>query len=118
MGEVGEAGEAPPTRMVLMGRSGLAEGFALIGFETWPEATEADVEAQLGEMLRNRENAFVLLEPELARCDCPSLRRARGESGRVVVVEIPPLNAPEAYRPEVEDLLVRMLGSQALEEPE
>jgi vacuolar-type H+-ATPase subunit F/Vma7 len=113
-----EAPEAPPTRMVVMGGSGLAEGFALIGFETWPEATEADVEGLLADLLRRRENALVLLEPELARCDCPSLRRARQESGRVVVVEVPPLHAPGSYRPEVEDLVVRMLGAQALEDPE
>ena len=110
------AGEAPPTRLIAMGRSGLTEGLALIGFETIADATAADVEQLLNELLQRRERALVLLEPYLARCDCKALQRIRSEGGRIVVTEAPPLHAPGNYHPMIEDLVLSVLGPTALEE--
>ena len=113
----GTAGEGG-TRLIAMGGAALTEGFALIGFETWPDATREDLERVLTELVRRRERALVLLEPDLARCGCGILARVRAEGGRIVVTEIPVLHAPLEYHPVVEELVVSVLGPTALEERE
>ena len=102
-------------RLIAMGRAALAEGFALLGFEIRVDATRDDVESMLAELIRTRESALVVLEHELARSGMPNLERVRREGGRIVVTEIPPLHAPADYRPPVEDLVRRVLGSRVLE---
>lgn len=102
--------------MIAMGSAALTQGFALVGFETWPDADVATLGRVLEELLHNGQRALVLLEPELARCDCPQLLRVRAESGRIVVAEVPALHAPEAYHPLIEDLVTSVLGAGALEE--
>jgi vacuolar-type H+-ATPase subunit F/Vma7 len=92
-------------RLIAMGGAALMQGFALIGFETWPDADEHTVERVLTDVLRKRQRALVLLEPHLARCDCAALRVVLTEGGRIVVSEIPPLEKPQDYRPVVDDLL-------------
>lgn len=104
------------TRMIAMGEAALMQGFALVGFETWPDATAEDAEALIGEVLRRGQKALIVLEPALVRDAGPALDQARREGGQVVVTEVPPLRAPQSYRPEVEDLVVSILGSGALEE--
>lgn len=104
------------TRLIAMGSSALMEGFALIGFETWPEAGEDDVEQVLAELVRCRRRALIFLEPRLARCGGAMLQKVRNQGGRIVITEVPPLQAPGEYHPEVEDLVVSLLGSGALEE--
>ena len=41
----------PGTRLIAMGSAALTEGFSLIGFETWPEANEEDLDAELASQL-------------------------------------------------------------------
>ena len=60
-------------RLIAMGRAALAEGFALLGFETRVDATRDDVESVLAELIRTREHALVVLEHELARAETPNL---------------------------------------------
>ena len=103
------------TRLIAMGSAALVEGFGLIGFETWPDADQERLEAVLEELVRHKERALVLLEPHLARCDCHILERVLDEGGRIVVTEVPPLHAPEAYHPTVEELVTSVLGPTALE---
>ena len=114
MSRPGDAGH--DTRLIAMGSAALMEGFAVIGFETWPDAVPQDVESVLATLSRGKERALVLLEPSLARTGTPALQRLRREGGRIVVVEVPPLQAPQAWRPEVEDLVVGFLGPGALEQ--
>lgn len=102
-------------RMIAMGGSALMEGFALIGFETWPNADVADVEHLFAELLSKQQQAIVLLEPDLSRSDCPSLNLARKKGGRIIVTEVPLLHAPGDYHPLVEDLVTEVLGPMALE---
>lgn len=102
-------------RLIAMGAEALVEGFALLGFEVRMNANEEDVESVLADLIRTRESALVILEHELARSETPNLERVRREGGRIVVTEIPPLHAPADYRPPVEDLVRRVLGSQVLE---
>lgn len=101
--------------VALVGRP-LAEGFGLLGFETVPDAGAADVEQVLGDMVRARETALVVLDQALARGEGPVLARVRREGGHIVVVEVPPLEAPADYEPPVEALVRRVLGVHVLEE--
>jgi vacuolar-type H+-ATPase subunit F/Vma7 len=104
------------TRLIVMGSPALVEGFALIGFETWPNATIKDVESLLAELERGQEKALIFLEPMLSRCQSAQLSRVRAESARIIVTEVPPLHAPGDYHPAVEDLVIKVLGPDALEE--
>jgi len=40
----------------------------------------------------------------------------RNEGGRLIITEIPPLQAPGSYQPAVDDLVRSALGPSALEE--
>jgi vacuolar-type H+-ATPase subunit F/Vma7 len=113
-----ESPEERRTRMIVMGDPSLTDGFALVGFETFPNATEGDLEALLNELVRRQESALILLGPELARCECDILDRVRNEGGHIVVTEVPPLYAPEQYHPMIEDLVVSVLGPGALRDNE
>ena len=104
------------TRLIAMGSPALIEGFALIGFETWPRGTQEDLERLLGELEQARDKALVFLEAGLVDQLSARLARIRAESPRIVVTEIPPLQAPGDYRPAVENLVVKVLGAGALEE--
>lgn len=107
---------APPTRIIAMGSAALAEGFGLIGVETYVNATPEMLESLLAELVNRREKALLYIEHDLARSGGPWLARVRDRGGRIVVVEIPRLNAPRAYHPLVEDLVRSVLGPGALEE--
>ena len=103
------------TRLIMMGSAALTTGFSLIGFETWPDANYEQLEELLTELQRKGETALVFLEPELANCDCSILHDIQKKGGHIVVTEIPPLNAPGDYRPQVEDLVISVLGRSALD---
>jgi vacuolar-type H+-ATPase subunit F/Vma7 len=111
-----EAESGGRTRMIAMGSAALTEGFALVGFETWPDATEDELAEVLGGLLKRREKALVFLEPCLARCKCAELNRVQAEGGRIVVTEVPPLHAPGTYHPAVEEMVVSVLGPAALDD--
>lgn len=103
-------------RLIAMGGEALAEGFALLGFETWANATPEDVEQVITDLLRSQERALVFLEHGLSRCKLQCVDRIRREGGHVVITEVPPIRTPEDYHPPVEDLVLRILGPSALEE--
>lgn len=102
-------------RLIAMGSAPLMQGFALIGFETWPDADESTLETVLTGLLRERQRALVLLEPNLARCECTALKIVLSEGGRIVVSEIPPLNAPDDYQPALDELLATAIQGGAQE---
>ncbi|WP_456413759.1 V-type ATP synthase subunit F [Thiolapillus sp.] len=103
------------TRLIMMGEAALCAGFSLIGFETWPDASPDQLDALLRELVEREETALVFLEPALARCDCALLQQLQHRGSGIVITEIPPLNAPRDYRPQVEELVVSVLGKNALE---
>lgn len=105
---------ANETRIVAMGSTLLMEGFALVGLETWPDATSADVETVIDELLRQRQKALVLLESDLMRDPGPVLARAIHRSDHIIIAEIPSLPSPEDDRPAVEALIRKLLGPRAL----
>jgi vacuolar-type H+-ATPase subunit F/Vma7 len=102
-------------RLIFMGSHALADGFALLGFETFPDATTDRVESLLSELLKNKDKALVFLEDNLTRQPGPAFLRARSEAASIIITEIPPLSTPETYRPSVEDLVARVLGPSVLE---
>ncbi len=104
------------TRLIMMGEAALCNGFSLIGFETWPDASPDDLEALLERLQEDGETALVFLDPRLARCHCKALERLQHHGGGILVTEIPPLNAPGSYRPQVEELVISVLGKGALEQ--
>lgn len=101
-------------RLVVLGSAGLAEGFSLIGAEVYPDADAERVEAVLAELWASGAAALVLLEADLARGGGEWLRRLRNEGGRIVVTELPPLSAPAAYAPVVDEMVRQVLGGEAL----
>ena len=102
-------------KLIFMGSHALAEGFALLGFETFPNATTDMVEDILAELLKNKEKALVFLEDQLTQQQGSTFLRARSEAAGIIITEIPPLNAPETYRPSVEELVARVLGPAVLD---
>ncbi len=98
-----------------MGSKALAEGFALLGFEIFQDATGEIVENELVKMLKKQERALIFVENDLTRQPGPAFLRARTESAGIIITEIPPLKAPNTYRPSVEELVVRVLGTSVLD---
>lgn len=111
----GKTSRPEQTRLIAMGSAALTEGFSLLGFETYPDATAEELEAVLKELVRKRHQALIFLEDTLARQETSMLRRVRIEEGRIVVVEVPPLQAPENHHLPVEQLVRRVLGAGALD---
>ncbi len=98
-----------------MGSQALAEGFALIGFEIFPNATAELVETELSKLLKSQEKALVFLEESLTQQPGPSFLQARTEAAGIILTEVPRLNAPEDYQPSVEALVARVLGPSVLD---
>lgn len=103
-------------RLIAVGGAALVQGFALLGAEIYEDATGEDLERVLGDVLRGRDQALIFVESSLVARGGRNLDRVRREGGRIIVSEIPPLDAPESYRPPVEALVTRVLGPSALEE--
>jgi len=101
-------------RLVVLGSAGLAEGFSLIGAETYPDADSAKVDEVLARLVKDGSDALVLLESHLAHAGGYWLNRLRNEGGRIVVTELPPLSAPQNYAPAVDDVVHAVLGPEAL----
>ena len=104
-----------PTRIIAMGSGALMDGFRLAGVETRPDASPAQLEALLQELMNGRQRALLLLENALAQSDGPWLRRARAESGYIVVTQIPPLHLPGDYRTAADALLPQVMGGAEIE---
>lgn len=105
-----EAELASNTRLLFLGDDTLADGFRLIGFETFASPTPEDVEHIFGALLRERGHAFVVMDGHLMGCGAPSLRQARQEGGRIAVAFVPRLNEPPRLASDVADRLAAMFG--------
>jgi vacuolar-type H+-ATPase subunit F/Vma7 len=101
-------------RLVVLGSAGLVEGFGLIGAEVHADADPATVDAVLGQLVKDGDEALVLLETSLAHAGCPWLNRLRNEGGRIVITELPSLTAPHDYAPAVDEVVRAVLGAEAL----
>lgn len=104
-----------PARMIALGSSTLMEGFALIGFETYPDPAPEAIEHLLQELLRNQQAALIVIEHRLTRNPGRHLMRAQNEGGRIVITEIPEIRMSGDYQSRVESLVQSTLGPAALE---
>jgi vacuolar-type H+-ATPase subunit F/Vma7 len=102
-------------RLIALGGAALTDGFKLIGFETYPDATLETLEEVLAKLITHDQSALVFLEHHLARSESTWLVRAHN-AARIVICEIPALNEPDSYHPKVEALVRTVLGAGALEE--
>jgi len=109
------SGSLEPARMIALGSAALMEGFALIGFEIYPDPAPETVEKLLQELLRKQQAALVVIEQSLARHPGRHLLRAQGEGGRIVITEIPEIQMSGDYHSRVESLVLGLLGPAALE---
>lgn len=109
--------QAPPTRMLFLGDDSLAEGFSVIGFETYPNPEPGEVDRVFRELLSTREKAFVIVDDAVMQMDVEHLKRVRREGGRIVVVAVPQLAAPPKLGSEVADRLSSMFGGANLMQP-
>lgn len=107
----------PPARLIALGGAALMEGFALIGFETYPDPTPAVLEDLLQDLLRRQQAALVVVEQGLVRSPGRQLTRALLEGARIVITEIPRLQNPAQYHSRVDRLVQSTLGPSALESP-
>lgn len=108
--------ENQATRIIVMGGAELMQAFALLGFETWADASDQDVERLMIELLEQEQKAFVMLESHLAQFQTPVLKRIRETGGNIIVTEIPSFQAPGEYHPVIDNLIVQALGPNALED--
>jgi len=102
-------------RFIAMGSNALMDGFALLGFEVFPNVTIETVEKMLAQLLKNKEKALIFLENNLSQHSGKYLLQARNEAAGIIITEIPPLHAPDTYHPLVEELVTRILGTTALD---
>ena len=102
-------------KLLFMGSQALAEGFALLGFETIGNATVETVETVLAQLLNDKARALIFLEDNLTAKPGPRFLQARTQAAGIIITEIPSLNRPENYRPPVEDLVAKVLGPSVLD---
>lgn len=99
------------TRMLFLGDDLLADGFRLIGFQTFPSPDPGTVDRVFRELLQSRTKAFVIVDDQIMKSDIKGLAAARREGGRIVVVSVPLLNEPPHLASEVCDRLAAMFGN-------
>ncbi|AGA90278.1 hypothetical protein Thimo_1489 [Thioflavicoccus mobilis 8321] len=114
----GDTDQGSTTRMIFCGENSLAEGLRLIGFETHPDPAPADLERILRGLIRERANAFVLVDDRLMQSRTPALRQVLDEGGRIVVMAIPPLAGPVRLTSWVADRLQALFGPSTLDTQE
>lgn len=108
--------DLPTTRLLFFGERALAEGFSLIGFETWPDASAQQLDQVLEELWQAHTSAFVIVDHPLAAGNSGMLRQVNNEGGRIVVAEVPPLAQPEDFHLDIDDQVRVLLGGQPIEE--
>lgn len=101
------------TRMLFLGADSLADGFRLIGFETYANPNPDDVDQLFRDLRTSRDKAFVVVDDDVMRSGAANLEQVRREGGRIVVVSVPPLAGPVALESEVAERLAAMFGSNS-----
>lgn len=110
---------AHSSRLMFFGDSTLADGFRLIGFETWCDVDEDTLEQQMRRLRDEHGSALVLLDPRCAVLPSPSLQALRREGGRVIISQVPAINAPAGEADELDRRIAQLYhASGAREETE
>jgi len=103
-------------RLLFLGEQALAQGFALIGFETWPDASVAQLDEVLNSLRHEPRGAFVVIDQQLAAADSQLLPRIAAEGRHVVVIEVPSLADPQGFHLDIDDQVQALLGEQRVED--
>lgn len=103
--------------MLFLGDDRLADGFRIIGFETYANPSTAEVDRVFRELARSRDKAFVIVDDEVMQMDAGNLKQVRREGGRIVVIAVPALSAPPHLGSEVAERLASMFGRSNLLQP-
>jgi len=103
-------------RLIFMGEAALTEGFRLIGFETFPDASCKDLDALLGELQESRDTAFLVLDASFSECLSVRLRQVRTEGGRILVTEVPRLRDPSEFRNVIDEQVRVLIGGVDLDQ--
>lgn len=98
------------TRQLFLGDAELATGFRLAGFEVFPNASIAELDRLLEELISTRAHAFVVVDQALAESDSPRVKQVRSEGGRILLTQVPPLTRPEQMTSSVDDRIQQLLG--------
>lgn len=99
-------------RLVFLGERALAEGFALIGFDTWPDADPTTLDRVLDELRRARCGALVVIDQQLAHSGSRLLAQVHAEGRDVVVIEVPSLASPQGFHLAIDDQVQALLGAR------
>lgn len=100
-----------PSRLLFLGEDSLCDGFRLIGFETLSNPSDQEVETLLAHLIREREQAFVIVDQRLMQANIPSLRHIRREGGRILLIAVPPLRTPDDLASEVAERVRTLFGN-------
>ena len=100
--------------MVALGSRALMRGFSLIGFETIPDATVADLTQLLDKLIAEKLRAVLVIEKGIVKGEINQLQQVRSEGGRIIIIEVPPLGSPEAFTYPVAKKVGSMLGADAV----
>lgn len=98
------------TRQLFLGDVALASGFRLAGFEVYPGADAAKLDALLQELQAARTPAFVVIDQQLAESGSRCLEEVRREGGRILLTQVPPLTRPEQMHSWIDDRIQQLLG--------
>ena len=101
--------------IIAIGDRELMDGFALLGIRTCADASAAEINDLLGDLVRRRERALVYIQQDLISEETPIVQQLRLQGGSILICEIPQLRGAAEYRPQVEQLIRRVLGSSMLE---
>ncbi len=104
-----------PTRLLFFGEERLADGFRLIGFESFANPDPREVDRLLRDLQRQQEQAFVVVDEAVMGQDIPQLQRVLREGGRIVVIAVPALNAPPKLTSAVAARLAALFGAATLQ---
>lgn len=106
------AAEHTPTRLIFMGEEALADGFALVGFETHPNPTPRQLDQLLAALIRDRERAFLVLDAAMGASDSKLLDQVCSEGGRIVISQVPALRTPDQFDSNL-DRQIRLLTGES-----
>lgn len=99
-------------RLLFLGQRALAEGFALIGFEIWPDADVKVLDQTLATLRREKRGALVIIDQMLADAGSRLLPQIHAEGRHVVVIEVPALAGPQDFHLAIDDQVQALLGAR------
>jgi vacuolar-type H+-ATPase subunit F/Vma7 len=102
-------------KIIAVGSSALMDGFALLGIKTYADESAEVINDMLNDLERNHDTALVFIQQGPLNASIPMVQQLRNQGGRILICEIPGLQAVQDYQPEVEKLIRRVMGSAVME---